>query len=135
MAAPFALTFFRGEAQRLRWQMDPNPLGGVVGWTLQFTMRKKLDKNIEVVIKTTTDGGIEVIDGPGGTADIILTSADTAAFKLDAVDDKGLPVLDDRGFQVGIWQADVQRIDAGHENVASIGTITLEHPVRNFPAP
>lgn len=135
LANNFAITFFRGEARRIRWQMDPNPPGGVVGRTIQFTMRKKLDQNPVDVIKSTDPliGGIEVIDGPGGTADIILTSADTAGLKLDAKDDDGNPVLDERGFQVGIWQADVQFVDAGHEAVASVGTVTLQHPVRNFP--
>lgn len=134
MATSFAIEFFRGEAQRIRYQMDPNPTGGIVGRTVVFTMRKKLDQNVEVLSKSTADGGIEVIDGPAGTADIILESEDTASFKLDAVDGKGRPILDELDVQVGIWQADVQWIDNGNEKVTSRGTVTLRHPARNFPS-
>lgn len=132
MSAAFAITFFRGEAQRLRWGMVPAT--AITGRVLQFTMRKVLDKLPIDVIKTSNPGGgIEIIDSVNGIADIVLNSDDTAKLLLDAVDSAGNPVLDDRGFQVGIWQADVQWIDTGNEKVPSIGTITLEHPVRNFP--
>ena len=138
----FALEWFRGEAKSFLFQMVPNPVGGIVGRTIQFTMRKKLGTNTELLILSSdpdvndpTLGSISFVNALLGTARISFTSKSTAAMKLDAVDEDNNPVLDELGAQVGIWQADVQFTDAGHEAVPSRGTVTLRHPVRAFPTP
>ncbi len=139
---PFELTLFRGENRSYLFQMNPNPVGGISGRTIQFTVRKKLGVlpiaitlSTDSVVNESSKGSISIIDGPGGTARITLLSAATAPLTLDSVDDKGNPILDELGFQVGVYQADVQFVDTGHEAVPSRGTLTLRRPARDIPTP
>lgn len=124
MAATANIRFFRGEDIELDVTMDPNPVGGVVGWAITFTLRKRLNQLPIIVTKTIGDG-VTITNGPAGQFSVLLASSDTAELELDSTDDDGNTV--------GVYFFDIQRTDPGSRRVITFGTVTLEQAVRNIP--
>ena len=81
----FNFTFYRGTSEDLDITFTSDLAGttpiNITGWTVWCTAKLSLDDADTAAIfqRTTTNGGVAIIDGPGGKARITILPANTDA--------------------------------------------------------
>lgn len=100
----------------LRFSMMSVPSGGISGWTIGFTVKKRVDG--ATVFSKTTSSGIEITDPDNGIITVTVADTDTSAATLSEDLDAG---------ERYVW--DLKRTDAGSEVVMARGDFILEYNV------
>jgi hypothetical protein len=121
----FAITdqYLSGEDKTLRFTIYQQPPSvvprvaqDITGYALSFMIKRRrtnLDASA-LVTKTVAGGGITIVNGPGGRADVRLDDAD----------------IDDLvGGQ--LYHGELKRTDAGNETILASGTLILEQAVHH----
>jgi N-methylhydantoinase B/oxoprolinase/acetone carboxylase alpha subunit len=84
------ITLAIGQAKTITVTMDAAPVGGIVGWTMRFRLRKRGET---VAIEKTTGSGITATDNVNGVWSVVLTGTNTAT-------------LDPEQYEWSFWRTD-----------------------------
>jgi hypothetical protein len=101
------ISFYKGEDVVLNGVLSP--VIDITGWSLQFAVQAVVGQNPILILKTTSNGGIQIINGPQSLFNVIIHSSDSA-------------------IPAGVYYFDVQRIDPGNHRELVIGTLTILPP-------
>jgi hypothetical protein len=104
------LAMYQGEDKIFQdtiYQADCVTPEDITGWTLSFVVHAYGDPTTVYITKTTANGGIAIVNGPGGILQITVANADTTGLNPDE------------------YQYVLSRTDTGANAIPTTGLFTL----------